>query len=322
VCTALDQCHDAGTCNTGTGVCSNPDKANGSACNDTDACTQTDTCQTGACVGGNPVVCSASDQCHVAGTCDPGTGLCTNPAADDGTVCTDGNACTQSDLCQSGVCVGTPVVCGINDQCHVAGTCDPGTGLCTNPAADDGTACNDTNACTQTDTCQSGACVGANPVVCSASDQCHVAGTCDPGTGFCSNPVAPNGAACNDGNSCTAGDVCSSGTCNGTPVPPPAVINNSVRVDKAPTNATISWNDPPGGYDVYRGAKAAAAAWSYNQTCLGNGLSGSSLADTNMPLPGQLFFYLVSRADACGESSLGTDSAGAQRPNNSSCSAP
>src|SRR2546422_5636350 len=34
--------------------------------------------------------------------------------------------------------------------------------------------------------CQSGTCVGANPVTCTASDQCHVAGTCDPVTGTCS----------------------------------------------------------------------------------------------------------------------------------------
>ena len=32
-------------------------------------------------------------------------------------------------------------------------------------------ACSDGNGCTQTDTCQSGACVGANPVVCTASDK-------------------------------------------------------------------------------------------------------------------------------------------------------
>jgi len=34
-------------------VCSNPNAANGTACNDGNACTQTDTCQGGACVGGN-----------------------------------------------------------------------------------------------------------------------------------------------------------------------------------------------------------------------------------------------------------------------------
>jgi hypothetical protein len=33
----------------------------------------------GACTGGNPVVCTASDVCHVAGSCDSTTGLCSNP---------------------------------------------------------------------------------------------------------------------------------------------------------------------------------------------------------------------------------------------------
>jgi hypothetical protein len=45
VCTAQDQCHNVGTCNTSTGVCSNPNKPNGTACSDANACTQTDTCQ-------------------------------------------------------------------------------------------------------------------------------------------------------------------------------------------------------------------------------------------------------------------------------------
>jgi hypothetical protein len=133
------------------------------------------------------VVCQAQDACHVAGTCDPNTGQCSNPAASDGTSCDDGNACTQVDRCQSGVCVGThAVVCGASDQCHIAGSCDPSTGACTNPAAPNGTACNDGNACTPSDTCQNGACVGADPVVCTALDQCHGVGACDPGTGTCS----------------------------------------------------------------------------------------------------------------------------------------
>jgi hypothetical protein len=68
-------------------VCSNPTKANGSACNDGNACTQTDTCLNGSCAGTNPLVCTASDQCHVAGTCDPGTGVCSNPANPNATGC-------------------------------------------------------------------------------------------------------------------------------------------------------------------------------------------------------------------------------------------
>ena len=63
-----------------TGICSNPNATNGTTCNDGNACTQTDTCQTGACTGGTPVACTASDQCHVAGTCNPATG-CPAPEA-------------------------------------------------------------------------------------------------------------------------------------------------------------------------------------------------------------------------------------------------
>ncbi|MFY0572700.1 FG-GAP repeat domain-containing protein [Archangium lansingense] len=43
------------------------------------------------------VVCTASDQCHEAGTCDPATGLCSNPTAPDGTSCNGGT-------CDAGVC--------------------------------------------------------------------------------------------------------------------------------------------------------------------------------------------------------------------------
>src|SRR5207247_7101915 len=122
--TASDQCDVAATSDPATGQCANPAAANGSACNDGNACTQSDTCQGGSCVGSNPVTCTASDQCHVAGTCDPATGQCSHPAAANGTTCNDGNACTQSDTCQSGTCTGSnPVVCSALDHCHDTGTC-------------------------------------------------------------------------------------------------------------------------------------------------------------------------------------------------------
>ena len=218
VCTALDQCHDVGTCAPGTGLCSNPNKANGSPCSDNDACTQTDTCQGGSCSGGNPVVCTALDQCHDVGTCAPGTGLCSNPNKANGSPCSDNDACTQIDTCQGGSCSGTnPVVCTALDQCHDVGTCAPGTGMCSNPAKTDGAPCNDSDACTQTDQCTGGACVGGNPVVCTALDQCHDVGTCDTGTGLCSNPTKPDTTACNDGNACTLADACAGGQCIGNP---------------------------------------------------------------------------------------------------------
>ena len=139
VCSASDACHEAGVCDPATGVCSDPIAPNGTPCTDGNACTQTDTCVAGACTGNNPVSCAASDACHVAGTCDPSTGVCSDPTAPNGTPCTDGNACTQTDTCVAGACTGNnPVSCAASDACHVAGTCDPSTGVCSNPTAPTG----------------------------------------------------------------------------------------------------------------------------------------------------------------------------------------
>ncbi|MEO7330395.1 MAG: hypothetical protein ABI193_17600, partial [Minicystis sp.] len=219
ICSASDQCHAAGVCNPGTGMCSNPNAANGLACNDGSACTQSDTCQAGLCTGGNPVVCAALDQCHGVGVCDGVTGLCSNPNAADGMACNDGSACTQSDTCVAGVCTGAnPVVCAASDQCHGVGVCNAATGACSNPNLVDGTGCNDGSSCTQSDTCVAGTCTGANPVVCAASDQCHDAGTCQPDAGFCTNPNASDGTGCIDTSLCTTADRCLSGACTGTPV--------------------------------------------------------------------------------------------------------
>src|SRR5439155_1401340 len=250
-CRASDQCHTAGTCSNATGACSNPAKANGAPCNDGNACTRSDSCVAGACVGTDPVVCTAADQCHTAGTCNPTTGACSNPAKANGALCSDGNACTLTDTCQAGACVGTnPVVCTASDQCHTAGTCDRTTGACSNPAKADGAPCNDGSACTRTDTCAAGACVGTNPVVCTASDQCHTAGTCNPATGTCSNPARPDAAPCDNGSAstrteakpsvpcvgtnpvvCTASDQChTAGTCN----PATGACSNPAKADGTP----------------------------------------------------------------------------------------
>ncbi|HEX2875109.1 MAG TPA: hypothetical protein VHP33_27850 [Polyangiaceae bacterium] len=218
VCAALDQCHAAGTCDPSSGNCSNPTKTNGSACNDADKCTQTDTCQGGVCQGASPVVCAASDQCHDAGTCNSVTGACSDPVKMDGSGCNDGDKCSQTDTCKSGVCVGAnPIVCSA-DQCHVVGTCNSSTGVCSTPNKQDGTACDDSNACSKTDTCQAGKCTGGNFVTCSASDQCHDAGTCNTADGTCSNPNKPDNTPCGDNKACTSGDKCIKGVCGGTTI--------------------------------------------------------------------------------------------------------
>ncbi len=77
-------------------------------CNDGSACTQTDTCQSGVCTGADPVTCSALDQCHDVGVCNPGNGVCSNPAKAEGASCDDGESCTGPDTCSAGVCSGLP----------------------------------------------------------------------------------------------------------------------------------------------------------------------------------------------------------------------
>ena len=95
-CTSGDSCH--------AGVCAGVNVPDDTACNDSDACTRSDSCQAGSCTGTNPVACAASDQCHVAGTCDPASGACSDPAAPDGTACTDTVTCSGADVCDAGVC--------------------------------------------------------------------------------------------------------------------------------------------------------------------------------------------------------------------------
>jgi hypothetical protein len=119
--------------------------ADGTSCNDGNACTQTDTCQVGVCNGANPVVCGASDACHVAGTCDPSSGSCSNPVAPP---------VLQPGVDQTlvGNCSGTPITYA---QPAVA------------------------NGCSATVTCTSvpGTSYGANTVTCTATDS---AGTSAP----------------------------------------------------------------------------------------------------------------------------------------------
>jgi hypothetical protein len=187
----------------------------------------------------------------------------------------------------------------------------------------DGSSCSDGNACTQTDTCQSGTCAGANPVICTASDPCHAVGLCDPGTGVCSNPAAPDGTACNDGDVSTCGDACTGAVCAGHAVAEPAEIGGSLELEQTPSGSTITWDDDPGPYGVYRGANGPAGTpWSYNHTCLQSGIVSPPVTDDDDPPPGVFFYYLITRFDECRESIPGTDGDQNPIPNAEPCSAP
>jgi hypothetical protein len=175
----------------------------------------------------------------------------------------------------------------------------------------DGSSCTDSNACTLNDSCQAGACVGSSTVSCSASDACHVAGVCDSGTGVCSNPNAPDGTPCIDGNDCTSDDVCASGACAGTPVLGPPEVGNNVQVSRAGSDAILVWSPSTGANSssVSRGRLDALPVGSSpgTETCLASRVAvpTASATDIDVPAPGSGFWYLVRGENACGAGSYG-----------------
>jgi hypothetical protein len=223
-CAPPDACHMAGSCDAGTGQCTYPKMTDGTGCDDGNKCNGIETCQNGVCSAGTAVVCAAKDGCHMAGTCDPPTGMCSDPTAPDGTSCDDGNKCNGIETCASGTCTtGTGVTCTAKDRCHGVGTCSPSTGVCSDPPLGDGTSCDDGNKCNGIETCQSGTCAAGTGVTCTAKDRCHGVGTCEPTTGVCSDPNLPDGTGCDATSGCQGARACMSGVCTtGAPVSCPA----------------------------------------------------------------------------------------------------
>ena len=256
-------------------------------------------------------VCT-NDVCNNPGTPQAACGHTANTAA-----CSDNNACTAGDVCANGTCQpGTAVSCDDNNPCTDDGTCVPATGC---PTKVNNTAtCSDNNACTIGDVCSNGACQPGAAVDCNDNNVC-TDDACNPLNGQCLH--ANNTAACNDNNPCTVNDTCAGGACVGTADPnAPAALGDTVRVDKLPTNTTVSWTDAagPNTFNVYRGGKGPSAVWQFNQSALADQtrVAGGSVSDTDIPQPGHLFYYLITRVSATScESSLGTASSGSPRPN-------
>lgn len=221
ICPSAGVCQVALGCDPDDGLCKYEDRPNGTTCNDNDKCSRTDTCQSGQCVGSNKIQCTALDQCHLPGVCDPGTGNCSNPNAPNGTTCVDDNLCTSASQCIDGLCgPKTYVNCDDNNVCTLD-ECDPNKGCVYTKTS--GNACDDKNLCTQVDACSNGQCVGTNPKTCTALDECHLPGVCNPTTGVCDDPYAPIGKSCNDQQACTRPDTCDGrGNCVGIEVVCPA----------------------------------------------------------------------------------------------------
>jgi len=125
-CSSLADACNQGACNEIAGRCEAQPLDDGSSCDDGDACTASDACLSGACIGSHPVTCTALDDCHVVGVCNPVTGLCSHPQAANGTPCSDGNGCTVDDRCSAGTCIADPHCGDATMQPSCGESCDDG----------------------------------------------------------------------------------------------------------------------------------------------------------------------------------------------------
>lgn len=150
------------------------------------------------CVG---VTCAASDACHLAGTCRPETGACTNPVAADGTACPSANGRAS---CRAGTCMRE--------------SCDAGWGDC------DGVAANGCELGLDT-TSNCGACGlacpgGENASAICAAGSCGLAcaggwADCDGNaSNGCERPVSDDPSNCGGCNlACSNAQGCLAGAC-------------------------------------------------------------------------------------------------------------
>ncbi len=275
ICVPSDQCLTS-VCDPVSGMCSESPVADGTSCNDENACTLSDSCQSGTCVGRNSVVCTPSDQCHEAGTCDPSTGLCSHPEAPDGTICADGNSCTYNDACSEGACMGAPPMCGnfileCGEDCDDGGSglvgcdeCDDNCmtippAVCGNGILECPEECDDGNA-SNCDDCTTD-CLSQVPPVCDNGNFCDGVETCDPVTGMCqlgtspcTNPKLPRcdedvdacvecltDDQCDDGVFCNGVETCVGNACTGGTSP--CTTNQVCDEDADTCNAAVAMLD-------------------------------------------------------------------------------
>ncbi len=116
--------------------------------------------------GGQASACTDDALCDDGNPCTtescvrrPGAtvGDCTYASVRDGEACDDGDACTDKEVCSAGRCAGRGKSCEDGNPCTVD-VCDPATGLCGNPPADEGTSCDDGDGCTDASICSGGEC--------------------------------------------------------------------------------------------------------------------------------------------------------------------
>ncbi len=205
-------------CNGQTGQCEVVADIDGTGCDDGVFCTVEDACANGLCVGGPDNDCGiAPAECEEV-VCNEQSQTCAPQAQPNGAACTPTDLCQEGATCTNGLCTGTAKDCffqPVPDDCHVS-ECNPQNGQCEPVAGNEGGPCTDVNdLCTVSKTCTAGVCLGGVPMNCSQLTQDCVLGVCDTNTGQCTTQALNNGDPCDDLDSCTAGELCQSGSCTG-----------------------------------------------------------------------------------------------------------
>ena len=215
---APQNCDDGNVCTFDT--CAEGNCANATMegpCNDEEPCTVEDACKGGTCEG-------------AAKTCSDGNDCTNDFCGDDGVCvfepnegggCDDGNPCTMADTCSAGLCAGSKTDCNDDNPCTLDGCLannvpedyDPAIPTSACQHLNKPGSCSDGDACTTSDTCDKGVCEGGPKPDCSTTTPCKT-GQCDSNTG-CIEVNVNNGAACDDGSSCTEDETCQAGVCGG-----------------------------------------------------------------------------------------------------------
>ncbi len=245
---------------------------------------------------------AAAGECDAAEVCDGLSVACPADAFQPSTLECRASA-GDCDLAES--CTGASATCPTDSkstaECRAAaGTCDVAES-CDGASNDCPT---DTDAFEPASTeCR------AVAGVCDVAESCTGTGPACPADAFepATLECRASTATCDPAESCTGvGPDCPADTINQS-----AAVGATVALthNGGTATTTIAWTEIElGPFNVYRGSLRPGLAWNYNQSCL-------------TPVPLTMFYYLVSRiAPPCSESSLGQDSAGAERPNAQPCS--
>lgn len=172
------------------------------------------TCASAGVVCPANMVLLSSTTCNLGNNCDTKQCcalFCSIPS-NVGAACDDGNVNTIQDLCtQNGVCAGVQATCG---NTGMNSTCASGTYVLKDKVCVPGTSCNAGSCCATF--CQVPSNLGApcnDMNTATVNDICTSVGVC-AGVAFCF--VTSNaGMACNDSNINTVNDVCNNGVCQG-----------------------------------------------------------------------------------------------------------